>query len=57
MTGINLLPPIAGYFIHNVRVKGLWLLFKDSARDRKDGESYPIEKPGSRKPGATNEKL
>ena len=26
----------AGHSIHDVRVKGLWLLFTDNARDRKD---------------------
>ena len=30
----------AGHSIHKVRVKGLWLLFTDNARDRKDMESY-----------------
>ena len=34
----------AGHTIHNIRVKGLRLLFTDNARDRKDMESYLIEK-------------
>ena len=36
----------AGHSIHNVRVKGLWLLFTDNARDRKDMESYLIGNQG-----------
>ena len=46
--------PVANYFkqtghtIHNIRVKGLWLLFTDSVNDRKDMESHLIDKLGSR---------
>ena len=41
----------AGHSIPNVCVKGLWLLFMNTSRDRKDMEFYLIEKLGSRKPG------
>ncbi|WP_419627796.1 GIY-YIG nuclease family protein, partial [Thiolapillus sp.] len=47
----------AGHSIHNIRVKGLWLLFTDNASDRKDMESHLIDKLGSRRPGGINEKL
>ena len=47
----------AGHSIHNIRVKGLWLLFTDNASDRKDMESHLIGKLGSRRPGGINEKL
>ena len=43
--------------IHNIHVKGLWLLFTDRGNDRKDMESRLIDKLGSRKPGGMNEKL
>ena len=39
----------AGDSIHDVRVKGLWLLFTDNVRDRKDMESYPTEKTWQQK--------
>ena len=41
----------AGHSIHNICVTGLWLLFTDNARNRKDMESYLIEKLSSRKAG------
>ena len=41
----------AGHSIHNVRVKGMWLLLTDNARDRKDMESYLTEKLVSRNMG------
>ena len=47
----------AGHSIHNIRVKGLRLLFTDNASDRKDMESHLIDKLGSRRPGGINEKL
>ena len=47
----------AGHSIHNIRVKGLWLLFTDNASDRKDMESDLIDKLGIRRPGGINEKL
>ena len=46
----------AGHSIHNVRVKGLWLLFTDTGRGMKGMESYLIEKLGSEQPGGINEK-
>ena len=46
----------AGHSIDTVRVKGLWLLFTDNARDRKDMESYLFEKLGSRIPKGINKK-
>ena len=45
-----------GHTIHNIRVKGLWLLFADSGNDRNDMESHLIDKLGSRKPAAMNER-
>ena len=54
--------PVANHFnqtdhtIHNIRVKGLWLLFTDSVNDRKDMASRLIDKLGSRKPGGMNER-
>ena len=54
--------PVANHFnqtdhtIHNIRVKGLWLLFTDSVNDRKDMVSRLIDKLGSRKPGGMNER-
>ena len=47
----------AGHSIHNIRVKGLWLLFTDNASDRKDMEFHLIDKLGSSRPGGINEKL
>ena len=47
----------AGHSIHNIHVKGLWLLLMDNASDRKDMESYLIDKFGSRRPGGINDKL
>ena len=44
-----------GHAIHNVRVKGQWVLFTDSVNDRKDIESHFIDKHGSRKPAGMNE--
>ena len=46
----------AGLSVHTIRVKGLWLLFTDSARDRKERESYLFEKLGSRITKGINEK-
>ena len=46
----------AGHSIHNVRVLGLWLLFKDNTNDRKDMESHLIDKLGTRKPEVMNER-
>ena len=46
-----------GHTLHNIRVKGLWLLFTDSVNDRKDMESHLTDKLSSRKPGGMNEKL
>ena len=46
-----------GHTIHNIRVKGLWLLFTDSVNDRKNMESHLIEKLGSKKPSGMNERL
>ena len=45
-----------GQTIHNIRVKGPWLLFTDSVNDRKDMESHLIDKLGSSKPGGMNER-
>ncbi|WP_419617951.1 hypothetical protein, partial [Thiolapillus sp.] len=42
--------------IHNIHVKGLWLLFTDNASDRKEMESHLIDKLGSRRPGEINGK-
>ena len=47
----------AVHFIHNICVKGLWLLFMDNASDRKDMESRLIDKLGIRRLGGMNEKL
>ena len=47
----------AGHSIHNIRIKGLWLLFTDNASDKKYMESHLIDKLGSRRPGGINEKL
>ena len=46
-----------GHTIHNILVKGPWLLFTDSVNDRQDMESHLIDKLGSRKPGGMNERL
>ena len=51
--------PIANCFNqtdHNIRVKGLWLLFTVWMTE-KDMESHLIDKLGSRKPGGMNERL
>ena len=47
----------AGHAIHNIRVKGLWLLFTDNTSDGKDMECHLIDKLGSRRPGGMKEKL
>ena len=45
--------PVANHFsqtgltIHNIHIKGLWLLFADSVNDRKDMESQLIDKLSS----------
>ena len=44
-----------GHTIHNIRIKGLWLLFTDGVNDRKDMESHLIDKLGRRKPAGMNE--
>ena len=46
-----------GHSIHNIHVKGLWLLFMDNASDRKDMESRLIDKLGIRRLGGMNEKI
>ena len=46
-----------GHIIHNIHVKGLWLLFTDSVNDRKDMESHLTDKLGSKKPAGMNERL
>ena len=55
--------PVADHFnqtdhtIHNIHVKGLWLLFTESMNDRKDMEFHLIDKLSSRKPGTMDERL
>ena len=46
----------AGHSIDTAHLKGLWLLFTDNTRDRKDMESYLFETLGSRLPKGINEK-
>ena len=55
-SGKNVSLYVAGHSIHNIRVKGLWLLFTDNASDKKYMESHLIDKLGSRRPGGINEK-
>ena len=45
-----------GHSIHKFRVKEMWPLFTDNARDMKGMESYLTEKLGSEQPGGINEK-
>ena len=54
-SGKNVSLYVAGHAIHNIRVKGLWLLFTDNASDRKDMEFHLTDKLGSRRPGGINE--
>ena len=46
-----------GHTLHNIRGKGLWLLFTDSVNNRKDMESHLIDKLGSRKLAGMNERI
>ena len=59
VTWTNLLPTASTRLdtIHNVPVKGLWLLFTDNASDGKVMEYDLTEKFGSRKPGGMKEKI
>ena len=56
-TGINVMPTIFTRLVTPFKMSVLrdfGYLFTDNARDRKDMESYLIEKLGSRKSGGVN---
>ena len=46
-----------GHSILNIRVKGLWIILRGSTNDRKDKESFLIDRLGTQNPQGMNMKL
>ena len=46
-----------GHSILNIRVKGLWIILRGSINDRKDKESFLIDRLGTQNPQGMNMKL